>query len=58
MTYLRAWVTLVETLVGILINTMGFNGVGQRNLEGRMLLQFSPEKELCVSWFKREDRGR
>ena len=28
-------------------------GVGQRNLEGRMLLDFCLEKELCVSntWF-------
>ena len=29
-------------------------GVGQRNFEGRMLLEFCLEKELCVSntWFK------
>ena len=40
----------------------GFNGVyggygiGQGNLEGRMLLEFCLEKELCVSntWFKIE----
>ena len=32
----------------------GGYGVGQRNLEGRMLLEFSLEKGLCVSntWFK------
>ena len=32
-------------------------GVGHRNLEGRMLLEFCQEKELCVSdtWFKREE---
>ena len=35
-------------------------GVGQRNLEGRMLLELCLEEELCVSntWFKREERGR
>ena len=27
----------------------GGNGVGQRNMEGRMLLGSYPEKELCVS---------
>ena len=33
--------------------------VGQRNLEGRTLLEFCLEKELCVSntWFKRERKG-
>ena len=33
-------------------------GVGQRNLEGRMLSWFCREKELCVSitWFRREER--
>ena len=31
----------------------GGYGVGQRNLEGRVLLEFCMEKELCVSsmWF-------
>ena len=31
------------------------HGVGQKNLEGRMLLEFCLDKELCVSntWFKR-----
>ena len=35
-------------------------GVGQRNLEGSMLLEFCLEKELCVSntWFRGEERGR
>ena len=35
----------------------GGYGVGLRNLEGRMLLQFCFEKELCVSntWLKREE---
>ena len=34
----------------------GGYGVGWRNLEGRMLLEYCLEKELCVSntWFKRE----
>ena len=38
----------------------GWYGVGQRNLEGRMLLEFSLEKESCVSntWSKREDRRK
>ena len=36
----------------------GGYGVGQRNLEGKMLLEFCQEKELCVSntWFKREEK--
>ena len=36
----------------------GILGVGQRNLEGRILLEFCLEKELCVSntWFKREEK--
>ena len=36
----------------------GRYGVGQRNLEGRMLLEFCLEKELCVSntWPKREEK--
>ena len=35
----------------------GGYGVGQRNLEGRMLLEFFPEKQLGVSntWFKIEE---
>ena len=36
----------------------GRHGKGQRNLEGRMLLEFCLEKELCVSntWSKREGK--
>ena len=35
----------------------GGYGVGRRNLDGRMLLEFFLEKELYVSniWFKREE---
>ena len=35
-------------------------GVGQRNLEGRMLLEFCLKKELCVlnTWFKREEKRK
>ena len=31
----------------------GLDGVGERNFEGRMLLEFCLEKELCVSkrWY-------
>ena len=38
----------------------GFYGVGQRNLEGRMLLEFCLEKVLCVSntWLKREGKRK
>ena len=38
----------------------GRYGAGQRNLEGRMLLEFCLEKELCVSntWFKREEKRK
>ena len=38
----------------------GGYGVGQRNLEGRMLLEFCLEKELCVSntWFNREEKRK
>ena len=35
----------------------GGYGVGQRNLEGRMLLKFSQEKELCVKYMGKE-RGK
>ena len=38
----------------------GGYGVGQRNLEGRMLLEFCLEKKLCVSntWSKREEKRK
>ena len=36
----------------------GWFGVGQRNLEGRMLLEFCLKKELCVTntWYKRGEK--
>ena len=36
----------------------GGNGIGKRNAEGRMLLEFCDEKELCVAnmWFKKTDK--
>ena len=38
----------------------GGYGVGQRNLERRMFLEFCLEEELCVSntWFKREEKRK
>ena len=38
----------------------GGHGVGQRNLEGRMLLESCLEKELCVSntWLKRVEKRK
>ena len=38
----------------------GGYGVGQRNMEGGMLLEFCLEKELCLSstWFKREEKRK
>ena len=38
----------------------GGYSVGQRNFEGRMLLEFFLYKELCVSntWFKREEKRK
>ena len=34
-------------------------GIGQRNLEGRLLVEFCLENELCVSmWFKREEKWK
>ena len=36
----------------------GGNGIGKRNAEGRMLLEFGDERELCVAntWFKTDKR--
>ena len=36
----------------------GGYGIGQKNLEGRILIEFCLEKKLCVSntWFKREGK--
>ena len=38
----------------------GGYGVGQRNVAGRMLLEFCLEKQLCVSnaWFEREEKRK
>ena len=38
----------------------GGYGVGQRNLEGRMLLMFCLDKKLCVSntWLRREEKWK
>ena len=38
----------------------GGNGICQRNAEGRMLLEFCDEKELCVAntWFKKTDKRK
>ena len=38
----------------------GGNGIGQRNAEGRMLLEFCDERELCVAntWFKKTDKRK
>ena len=38
----------------------GGYGVGLRNLEGRLSLEFCLEKELCVlnTWFKREEKRK
>ena len=35
-------------------------GIGKRNLEGKLLLEFCVEKDLCVgnSWFKKKDSGK
>ena len=38
----------------------GGNGIGKRNLEGRRLLEFCDEKELCVAntWFKKKEKRK
>ena len=38
----------------------GGNGIGQRNAEGRMLLEFCDERELCAAnmWFKKTDKRK
>ena len=38
----------------------GGNGVGERNVEGRMLLEFCDEKEVCVAntWFRKTERRK
>ena len=41
-------------------NVHGGNGVGERNMEGRLLLEFCDEKELCVAntWFKKKEERK
>ena len=38
----------------------GGYGIGERNVEGKMLLEFCDEKELCVAntWFKKKDKKK
>ena len=38
----------------------GGYGIGERNAEGRMLLDFCDQKELCVAntWFKKNDKRK
>jgi len=38
----------------------GGNGIGERNAEGRMLLEFCDEKKLCVvnTWFKKNENRK
>ena len=36
------------------------NGIGERNMEGKMLLEFCDEKELCVAnkWFRKGEKRK
>ena len=38
----------------------GYYGIGKRNAEGRMLLDFCHQKELCVAntWYKKKDKRK
>ena len=38
----------------------GGNGIGERNVEGNMLLEFCDEKELCVAntWFRKGEKRK
>ena len=38
----------------------GIRGIGQRNAEGRLLLDFCDKKELCVAntWYKKRDERK
>lgn len=38
----------------------GGNGIGKRNVEGRMLLEFCDQKELCVAntWYRKKDQRK
>ena len=46
----------IESFEGV----YGGNGICQRNAEGRMLLEFCDERELCVAntWFKKTDKRK
>ena len=47
---------LIEGFEGV----HGGNGIGERNAEGRLLLEFCDGKELCVAntWFKKEEKRK
>ena len=38
----------------------GGNGIGERNVKGKMLLEFCDEKEFCVAntWFRKEEKRK
>ena len=38
----------------------GRNGLGQQNLEGRMLLEFCDQRDICVAnlWFKKKEKKK
>ena len=38
----------------------GGNGIGEQNLEGRVLLEFCNQKGLCVAntWFKKKEKRK
>ena len=38
----------------------GGNGIGERNVKGKMLLELCDKKELCVenTWFKKGDKRK
>ena len=41
-------------------NVHGGNGIGKRNVEGKMLFEFCDEKELCVAntWFRKGEKRK
>jgi len=41
-------------------NVHGGNGIGERNAEGRMLLEFCDENELCVAntWYRKQEKKK
>ena len=38
----------------------GGNGIGERNMEGKLLLEFCDEKELCLAytWFRKGEKRK